>query len=258
MGERGGLKQPGPSKRTEALVAILVPPACREEVLGDLYERFRSPTQYAADVIATVPLVILSRIRRTADPQILVIQAFALSVSFLGAAWLSDRAILVEQWGLLRLAIPALMAIIGLVLEDAYARPGRRSALGLARGPMVGIGLALASQGLLRIDHPDLALPARITLYGCGMGLLLSTSVRMLFPPITGQLLGANAPALWLKRPVESDESASGATRLIRNILVIVVVAGLGTRIAAGLGSPEKVVMLLTILVVAHTVLKRD
>jgi len=79
-----------------------------------------------------------------------------------------------------------------------------------------------------------------------------------LFPPVTGQLLGANAPALWLKRSVESDESASGTTRLIRNIAVIVAVAGIGARIAAGFGSPERVVMLLTILVAALTVLKRD
>jgi hypothetical protein len=57
---------------------------------------------------------------------------------------------------------------------------------------------------------------------------------------------------------VEPDESASGTTRLVRNILVIVVVAGVGARIASGVGSPEKVVMLLTILVAAHTVLKRD
>ncbi len=53
-----------PSKTAEAIVAIFLPPACREEVLGDLHERYRSPGQYALDAIRTVPLVIYSRIIR--------------------------------------------------------------------------------------------------------------------------------------------------------------------------------------------------
>jgi hypothetical protein len=78
----------GPSKIAEAIVSVLIPPACREEVIGDLHERFKSSSQYAVDALRTVPLVIISRIRRTADPQMLLIQAFALYMSFLGAAWL--------------------------------------------------------------------------------------------------------------------------------------------------------------------------
>jgi hypothetical protein len=62
---------PGPSKIVEAIVAALVPPACREEVLGDLHERFKSPLQYFFEAVCTVQLVILSRMRRTADPQVL-------------------------------------------------------------------------------------------------------------------------------------------------------------------------------------------
>ena len=33
----------GPSKLAEAIVAFLLPRSCREEVLGDLYERYKSP-----------------------------------------------------------------------------------------------------------------------------------------------------------------------------------------------------------------------
>ena len=90
LGERGGLMRSGPSKAAEAIVALLLPPACREEVLGDLHERYRSRLQYFTDALSTVPLVILSRIRRTADPQVLLIQAFALYASFLTAAWFKD------------------------------------------------------------------------------------------------------------------------------------------------------------------------
>lgn len=73
--ETGRLMYSGPSKAAEAIAALFVPPACREEVLGDLRERCSSPRQYAVDALRTIPLVIISRIRRTADPQVLLIQA---------------------------------------------------------------------------------------------------------------------------------------------------------------------------------------
>jgi hypothetical protein len=198
MGERGRLTDSGPSTAAEALVARFVPPACSEEVVGDLHERYRSGWQYGFEALYTVPLVVISRIRRTADPQILLIQAFALAVSFLGAAWFRDGALLRSPWGLPRLAVPGAMALLGLVLEDAYAKPGRRTAAELVRGPVVGIGLAALSQAVLggRVD-----LPRWVMLYGCGMSLLLCSAVRMLFPPGAGQVQGANAPpALWLKQ----------------------------------------------------------
>ena len=36
LGEGGGLMSSGPSKAAESLVTFFLPPACREEVLGDL------------------------------------------------------------------------------------------------------------------------------------------------------------------------------------------------------------------------------
>src|SRR6516225_7621174 len=100
LGERGGLMRSGPSKVAEAIVTLLLLPACREEVLGDLHERYRSPLQYGVEALCTVPLVILSRIRRTSDPRVLLIQAFALYASFLTAAWFKDAGLLQAQWGL--------------------------------------------------------------------------------------------------------------------------------------------------------------
>src|SRR5262249_29453276 len=61
-----------------------------------------------------------------------------------------------------------------------------------------------ASQGMLWISHSDLALSRLVVLYGCAMSLLLSSAVRMFFPPVTQQLLGVNAPALWLKHEAGS------------------------------------------------------
>jgi hypothetical protein len=209
----------GPSKSAEAIVGILVPPACREEILGDLHERFTSGRQYALDALRTVPLVIISRIRRTQDPQVLVIQGFALYLSFLCAAWLTDRALLRDQLGHLRLAIPAVMVMLGLILDDVYANSGRRPAVSLARGPLLGVVLALASQAM---SGRNIALPRWTTLYGCAMGLLLSSAVRMFFTPVAGQLQGVNAPAHWQKQGGGSRGNPQGRHGVLKGIFLLV------------------------------------
>jgi len=248
----------GPSKTAEAIVAVFVPPACREEVLGDLHERYSSSGQYGLDVLRTIPLVIISRIRRTADPQVLLMQAFALYVSFLGAAWLENGAFLSAPWGLLRLAIPAGMAMLGLILEDAYAKPGPRSQLNLARGPVLGLGLALASQGMFRIGNPDLALPSWIAFYGCAISLLLSSAVRILFPPATDQLQGANVPAHWLKQSGGSLGNPETSIRVAKGVAAIVAVVIVGTWMADRAGLPRpRIVALLLVLSIAYQVWKR-
>jgi hypothetical protein len=262
MGERGSLTHSRPSKIAEAIVAVFLPPACREEVLGDLHERYRSQGQYALDAARTIPLVIISRIRRTADPQVLLMQAFALYGSFLVAAWLEDRVFLTEEWGLPRLAIPAGIAMLGLILEDAYAKPGRRSPLSLARGPVLGLGLALAAQGVFLIAKPDLAVPRWITFYGCAVGLLLSSAVRMLFPPATGQLQGANAPADWLRHSVGSPGNPETIIRVAKGVAALVAAAIAGALMAnrAALPKARIVAVLLglwLVLFIAYQVWKR-
>ena len=197
------MTHPGPSKAAEALAGWLIPPACREEVLGDLHERYRSPGQYAWDAFSTVPLVIVSRIRRTADPQVVLMQAMALYLSFAGAARLTDRSLLQAPWGLLRLATPAAMTLLGLVLEDAYARPGGRWGLKAARGPLLGCGLAFLSQAVLFGRGGGLALPLGAIACGGVMSVLIATAIRLLFPPVTDRPRGAGGPALWLRQKAE-------------------------------------------------------
>lgn len=177
-----------PPKAVQAIAALLVPCACREEVLGDLQERCTSPMQYCADALSTVPLVILSRIRRTADPQLLLMHAFVLYLAFYGAAWFKARTLLYEPGVLTRLAIPGVVTLLVLVLEDAYAKPGNRSPLRLIRGPLLGLSWMLLSQAALWATHSNFTLPPWIVLYGGAMGLLLTSALRLLFsPPSTRQ-----------------------------------------------------------------------
>jgi hypothetical protein len=228
-----------PPRAAERIVAILLPPASREEVVGDLHERYQSPFHYCADAITTIPYVIFSRIRRTSDPQLVLIHAFGLFLSFLGAAWFKDRAFLNLHGSLERLAIPCGVALVGLILEEAYAPPGLRSAKGLARGPLLGVGLALISEGGLRVFHPALAIPAWTLAYGCALALTLTSSVKMLLPPPAWQFRGTNVPADWLKPPSPVLGNARTGLRLIQGVTVVIAVLIVTTWIANQTAIPQ-------------------
>jgi hypothetical protein len=190
-----------PSPFFESLVAFFIPSACREEVLGDLYERYLSPPRYAFDAFCTVPFVIASRIRRTSDVRVLLSQILALYLAYLLAARFTAARLLVEPYGLLRLAAPVIPAIAGMALDDAYANPWRPSSLGPVRAPVTGILLALISQIAFRLEGWDIAVPGWTLANGSVLALLFATGVRMLFPPVTQQhLQGIDIPPSWLKQ----------------------------------------------------------
>jgi hypothetical protein len=172
-----------PARKVEAVLGLLIPPACRQEVLGDLHERYTGPRQYLRDALSAVPCVILSRIRRTTDPQVLLLEAFALYLSFVGVAWLlGQKAFLSEPLGLMRLAIPTAVVLLALVLADAYADPAKRSPVKPIVQTAFSIGFAFLSQATFWAADPDLAVPLRIMFYGAGASLVLVSMLRIFFP----------------------------------------------------------------------------
>lgn len=181
----------GPPEKLEALATLLFPPACREEVIGDLHERFRSTPQWLWELARTLPAVVLSRVCRTADPRVVLMHAFALYLSFVGAAWFADRALLSEESGMARLAMPAAAALLGLLLADAYARPGKNPWL---QGPVIASGCALLT----------FALPGSVLVAGAVMALVMMSAIRLLFPPVTAQRFAywtkLDAPAAMSRR----------------------------------------------------------
>ncbi len=213
--------------------------------------------QYIADALSTVPFVIVSRIRRTADPQVLLIQALVLYLSFVGASWFSDRALLGQRGGLVRLAIPVVMAIAGLLLDDAYAKPGPGTATSLVRGPVFGLLLALLSQEALWMKKSDWALPHWVAISGCFIGLLLSSGIRMLFPPLSSQLLGIHAPAAWLKGAGASNESLSRLSRILKPVTAIVIVIVATAWMAESSIPPKAAILILVVLLIASGVSRR-
>jgi hypothetical protein len=96
----------------QQIVLLAIPPAARESVAGDLWETYQSPHQYAAEALQTVPLVVISQMRRNLNPLALTLQGALIFICLGGPATL--------------LLLPLLM------LRDAYqpiARPSPRRAI---------------------------------------------------------------------------------------------------------------------------------
>jgi len=145
----------------DAIVRTLIPPACREHVVGDLWERYRSPWRFVLDAAATLPFVIASRIRRTSTLSAVFIQVFALSVAFAAASRGGVRAV-----------APVLGAMIALVLRDAYKMCISISAKQVAVDMLVGAGGVLVSQAILALALPQVAIPLRGYAGFAGFGLI--------------------------------------------------------------------------------------
>jgi len=197
--------RPAPARLAEAIVGFLLPPACREEVLGDLHERHTSARQYVIDAACTVPLVIGSRIRRTNDAVVFLMEAFILYVAFLVAAWrLSGPPFLYEQMGFFRIAIPVIVVLIASMLRNAYTNPKAHSPLKLIQGVSLTLGFAFLAQAVVVLWKKDLALPPLVMLSGGAASLLLLPAFRLLFPPIPDRPDAAGIPAYWQKQSMEA------------------------------------------------------
>jgi hypothetical protein len=126
----------------EQIVLRTIPPAAREAVAGDLWETYRSPAQYAAEALHTVPFVVASQMRRNLNLPALMLQGALIFIALGGLATLT--------------LLPALM------LRGAYqatARPSprrafRESAL-LSAGMMVLLLMAMSRHFAARsgVDH---------------------------------------------------------------------------------------------------------
>jgi len=198
----------------EKIVGIFIPPACREEVLGDLRERSEGVQLFIYDALRTVPWVIVSRIRRTTDSVVLLMEAFCCYVSFFAAAAVLQPPMIATREGLLRLGIPGAIALAMLVLADAYANPRKKSLL----RPVVAVALAFACVYIVHAMSP--LLPRTLLAIGCGGSMLFLLVLRMLFPPIADRPQQVQGPAFWQKQEIVAA-GVLKATAAIVGILLI-------------------------------------
>ncbi len=173
---------PCPSEIAEDVVGWLLPPACREEVLGDLYERYVNAAQYAANALTVAPRVIVSQIRRNTDPLIFLLTACAICYSF-AAGW-SDLPRQNDPLTLTRLAIPTVAAILVLLFRNGYADAETRRRRAITFDIAAAMGLAALTQlVLLAILRPDLMLLRWCPSEGTVAGWLFVILLRAIFPP---------------------------------------------------------------------------
>ena len=190
----------------ERIVGWLIPPASREEVLGDLRERCGA--NFLGEALRVVPFVIVSRIRRTADPVMVLMETLGVFLPFVLAARL-DRRLFEEPSGLARLETPVAIVILVLLLADAYADPKKRSPLRAVLAPTLGMAIAFAV--------PVLPWPVMMWAGISAVGIV--TAIRVIFSPVGPQ--AARIPAHWQK--LELDAVSLQAARLLLPIAVIVL-----------------------------------
>jgi hypothetical protein len=177
----------GPPKNVETIVALLTPPARREEVLGDLHERYASPRQYVVDAIRAVPLVVASQIRRTSDLGGLLLEAFALYLSFLVGASRASSA-LRDQPRALSLLIPTAVALVALRFVDAYTSGGKRSPLKSILGATIAVAFAFLSETALSIAKFEVGLSSWALFRGGGLAVAAVSMLRIAFPTRASRL----------------------------------------------------------------------
>src|SRR5262245_11609321 len=110
----------GPHPLVEGVVARLLPPACREPVLGDLYERSQSTRQYVWDAARTVPFAVWAQVRRTTSPLFAVAEFGAVFIAFLAAIGSASPATMGMATAFTSAALPAIVALVTVVLRDAW------------------------------------------------------------------------------------------------------------------------------------------
>jgi hypothetical protein len=171
-------------KRT---LALLIPPACREEVQGDLQERSAG----LGERLHTTLYVVLSRVRRTSDAVVLLMEALAMYSAFGVVAQWQQPGLLFDPAGMVRLAIPPAAMLVALMLADAYSDPKKRWVYKPLMGVVLGSAAAIAAASAF--------LPRPLLLWGTAFGALTILPIRHAFPPVTERPQAATGPAFWHK-----------------------------------------------------------
>jgi hypothetical protein len=211
-----------PPKLLENLFRLLLPPASREHVLGDLQERYISPKLYAIEALAVLGPVIISRIRRTTDIQVFLMETLTVYLSFAAAGWyLSEQSFLYDHAGFVRLAIPTSVAVVSLLFCNAYSSPERKSFITPILQSTGSLSLAFLGQAVVFDTLPNFAVPFSTLLYGSLLSVLLVSPLRILFPPVHRLEKFAHPPQNQPLNPV------SKLQRIPKFNLALIVVAAL-------------------------------
>jgi hypothetical protein len=217
----------GPPKVLELLAGILLPPTCREEVLGDLHERYRNPAQYLGDVIGTAPFILLSQVRRRADMQFLILDASLIYACFLAAAWYRDKALLSKQAGLLHLAISAGITLAYLLLAEVFYWPVTSTSKWNSFAVQFAVNLVFFNL-LCFVVIP------RLDVFGFFAAMALHIALRWAFSPGDQTLQNAGGPSIRMRDKLALLERSRGGKLLLDIAITILCLAVLVVILWAG------------------------
>ncbi len=167
----------------EGFAGWFLPPACREEVLGDLFESCASVRRYLASATQVVPRVILSQIRRNTDLHVFLFTALAIVYSFAAGSYGLATDI---DHRILRLAIPTIPTLLALLIRNGFAPLVERR----LHAVTFDIGMAMAAAALsqfilLMTLQNGLMLPDWCPSEASALCWMFIILLRALFPPGT-------------------------------------------------------------------------
>ena len=156
----------GPPRYLEVILEILLPPRRREELLGDLAERYVSPAQYARDVLTVLPAILWSQIRRTTGFEAALLEFCLLQLSFLLSAGTLDAEVVLRTF-------PAALAMqIGFVIALAFEVPVPGAAA-------FAVAWTMLIEGLLKLAAPEIAMNSWNLVIASSFGVLLLCGSRV-------------------------------------------------------------------------------
>jgi hypothetical protein len=208
----------GPSKIAETLVYWLLPPVCREEIIGDMRERNQSSRQYLIEAVGTVPSAIYSRILRTTDAVLILMEAVSVYTLFVMSAWWLDHELLFREFGYARLAVPPAIFMAVIMVTDAYSDPKKRWPLKPLFGPTLGFALTY----VMELNQSG-ALPVSVLSWGGTFSVLIVSTLRLKFAPVTEQPQAAKIPAFWQKLELSPPSFSVNSALLLCAVLLVIL-----------------------------------
>ena len=178
-----------PSRRLESVLSALLPPACREHVLGDLSECAETRGQYIGVFLAILPKVVLSATRRKLRWGTGVGLMAGLSAVTLVIAALITRGPVLPEMEWLRWVAPWTVWAAGCTLAAAYGAAGTRfwSGSGVLISLLLAIGTAALSGAHVRGTAAALVLAtmAHMAITLPKLGADISSAMKAAAPPLT-------------------------------------------------------------------------
>jgi hypothetical protein len=167
-----------PPALLEAIAAWMLPSAYREHVLGDLSERYQSPSKYILDALSTIPRLIISQVRRTWDGALIAIEACAVFMAF-ESTWRFAGLPLADDSGqLASLAFSVAAGLIGLILHGVYTNGRRRPHSISVSAGIICFTSVVAGQVLALGIAPRLMLPWTVIFHGGPLAAAIVTLVN--------------------------------------------------------------------------------